>query len=126
MTPHEVNTWALFLIVGIPCLVVIGGGLVLHMALALAALALFFSHPALAIALGALWLLRKPLRWFVAALFVGEGLRTSGVFGRLSRRPRYPCRSRWSRADLRRHDEEFRRTAPRSRGEPWDDTIDVG
>jgi hypothetical protein len=69
MTPHEVNTWALFLIVGIPILVVLGGGLILHMAIAVAALALFFSHPAVAIILAVLWWF--PWRWFWAAFAVG-------------------------------------------------------
>jgi hypothetical protein len=56
MTPHEVNTWAAFLIVGVPLLIVLGGRFILHMAIALACIALLVSHPVLAIALGALWL----------------------------------------------------------------------
>jgi hypothetical protein len=127
---HEYNMWVAFIVVGLPLLVVFGQGLILHMAIALAALALFFSHPAIAIALAVLWLI--PWRWFWAGLFVGEGLRLSGVFGRLSRRSRYPRRTRWTDAELVRHDEQMHRAPPRLRGrrpqdyQPWDDTIDVG
>jgi hypothetical protein len=134
MTPQEVNTWALFLIVGVPVLVVFGGGLILHMAIALAALTLFFSHPAIAIALAVLWWF--PWRWLFFGFALGEGLKFSGVFGRLHRRrPRYPYndpRRRWTQVELDRHDAEFRRGAPRLRGrrpadyQLFDDTIDFG
>jgi hypothetical protein len=100
---HEYNMWVTFLVVGLPLLVVFGGGLILHMAIALAALALFFSHPAIAIVLAVLWLF--PWRWFWAAFAVGEGLKLSGVFGRLHRRrPRFPRRRDWSQSELDRHD----------------------
>jgi hypothetical protein len=113
MTATEWNNWVLFLVVGVPILVVFGGGLILHMAIALAALALFFSHPAIAIALAALWWF--PWRWLVAAFAVGEGLKLSGVFGRLHRRPRYSRRRAWTRSELDRADREDRRGPPRAR-----------
>jgi hypothetical protein len=131
MTPHEVNVWIAFLVIGLPILVVFGGTLILHMAVALAALALFFSHPALAIVLSALWFF--PWRFVFIGLALGEGLKFSGVFRRLSRRrPRYPRRRAWTRAELDRYDDEGRRTAPRLRGQrpadyaPFDDNIDFG
>jgi hypothetical protein len=97
------------------------------MAAIVAGIALFFSHPVLAIALGVLWFF--PWRWFFDALAVGLGLRVSGF---ASRRPRYPRRSRWSRAELDRYDIEGRRAPPRLRGrreneyQPFDDPIDMG
>jgi hypothetical protein len=132
MSPTEINTWAAFLIIGVPLLVVLGGGLILHMAIALAALALFFSHPAIAIALAALWFF--PWRWLFAGFALGEGLKWSGVFGWLSRRrPRYPRRRRWDRASLDAHDAAYHRAPPRSVGRrpadynPWPgDEIDMG
>jgi hypothetical protein len=135
MTPAEVNTWAAFLIVGLPILVVLGGGLILHMAIALAVLAMFFSHPALAIVLGILWFL--PWRWFIDAIAVGfglgEGLKLAGFGQRnLRRKNRFPRRRRWSQSELSRYDDEGRRGAPRLRGRrpadyrPFDDTIDFG
>jgi hypothetical protein len=134
MTPelaHELNMWTLFIVVGLPILVVLVGGLILHMAVAVAVLALVFSHPVLAIALGAVWLF--PWRWFADAVAVGLGLRVSGFASRLSRRPRYPRRRPWTRTELDRQDLEWRHGAPRSIGRrpnnynPWPgDEIAIG
>jgi hypothetical protein len=133
---HEINMWIAFIVVALPCLIVFGGRFLTSMAIALAALALFFSHPILAIAIAVLWLF--PWRIFWAAFAVGEGLKFSGIFGRLHRRSRryrrslYPRRRRWNVASLDAHDENFRRGPPRTRGRrpedgvPWDDPIDFG
>jgi hypothetical protein len=101
------------------------------MAIALAALALFFSHPVVAIILAALWFF--PWRFVFFGLALGEGLKWSGVFGRLHRRrPRYPRRRAWTDASLSRHESEYRRSAPRARGRrpadyaPFDDGVDFG
>jgi hypothetical protein len=87
MTPHEVNTWIAFIILGAPLITVFGGPFGWCAMWILAALALFFSHPIIALALGVPWLLRMPLRSLLWGLFFGEGLRLSGVVGRLSRLP---------------------------------------
>jgi hypothetical protein len=121
MTPHEVNTWALFLIVGIPILVVFGGGLILHMAIALAVLAAFFSHPAIAIAIAVLWWF--PWKFLFAGFALGEGLKWSNVFGTRPR-PHYPRRqlTRDERAELEnlRYDAERRQEQAR-RDREWTD-----
>jgi hypothetical protein len=79
----------------------------------------------------ALWFF--PWRFLFFGLALGEGLKISGVFGRLHRRsPRYPGRRGWSQSELARHDQEFRRAAPRAVGRrpqdyvPFDDGIDFG
>jgi hypothetical protein len=64
---------------------------------------------------------------------LGLGLKFSGVFNR-RRRPRYPRRSRWTRDELQRHDEQFDRAPPRRRGLrpvdyaplPFNDNVDFG
>ena len=95
---HEYNMWLAFIIVGLPVLIVFGGHFLTSMALAVAALALFFSHPAIAIVIAIAWLF--PWRFLFFGFALGEGLKFSGVFRRLGRRrQRYPRRSRWSRAD---------------------------
>src|SRR3977135_1472516 len=132
MTPHEINTWVAFILIGVPILVVLGGGFILHMAIALACLALLFSHPAIAGVLGVLWWF--PWRWvidaFVVGFGLGEGLKLAG-FGRRRRR-RFPRRHAWTRSELNRSDDEGRRGPPRLRGrrpadyQPFDDPIDMG
>jgi hypothetical protein len=52
---HEYNLWVAFIVVGLPFPIVFGGHFLTGLAIAAAALALFFSHPAIAIVLAALW-----------------------------------------------------------------------
>jgi hypothetical protein len=106
----------------------------------LAELALLALHPIIALTIGAAWALKAPLRWLAEGLFVGEGVRMSGVVSRLSSRP---TRSRgWrgsSGVGTHTGGDAFAgmgdgatrsRTAPRGRGRrpqeyfPFDDGID--
>jgi hypothetical protein len=108
---HEFNLWVLFIVIGLPVLVVFGGHLLTSMAIALASLALLFSHPALAIVLGLLWLF--PWRWaldfFIGGYAAGLGF---GAASRRSMRMRYPRRRAWSRNALDAHAHRASRPAP--------------
>jgi hypothetical protein len=98
MTPHEINSWGAFLILGVPRIITFGGAFAVHAMIILASLALFISHPAIALAIGIPWLLRKPLRWLAEGAFAGFGaglgLRASGFARRLSMPPRRYSRPR--------------------------------
>jgi hypothetical protein len=71
------------MILGAP-LVLMAGKQIRRMAIMLAFLALLFSHPVLGFLSGAAIILHRPVRWFLEGLFIGEGLRLSGLFRRLS------------------------------------------
>jgi hypothetical protein len=113
MTAMNTDQWNIFiaaLLLGAP-LVLMAGKQIRRIALILAWLALLFSHPVLGFLTGAAIVLHRPLRWFIEGLFIGEGIRASGVVSQLSQRP---LRSR-----------RWTRTAPRGRGRrpaeysPW-------
>jgi hypothetical protein len=93
--------------------------------------------PLLFFLLAGLWFARWLVADFLLAIVagVGFGIGAGGMFRRskYGSQIRYPRRSQWSRAELDRHDEEFRRGAPRLWGReagtynPWPgDTIDMG
>ena len=67
------------------------------------------THPPIFLAGAAVYLLRKPAKWFLEGLFIGEGVKLSGVFGRLST-PRRRIRQhppRQPRARARREGQYF-------------------
>jgi hypothetical protein len=119
------------------CILLLLGGAILYglapaygaFALAIAGLWLAATAPLLFFALAGIWL----LRWLIAdfLLFLIGGYAAGLGFGRATR-PRYPRRTRWSRAELDRNDVEGRRAAPRLRGrregdyQPFDDPLDMG
>jgi hypothetical protein len=122
MTPHDTaNFWPLFILVGVPVIVLTGGPYGWRFLILLGTLAALASHPLITGAVIVLYLLRTPLRWaaegFIFGFTGGIGARLSGVFGSPERAERQ--RERW----LARRRRE--RGAPRARGRrpqnyfPW-------
>jgi hypothetical protein len=89
----EWNMTITALLVGLPLALVSGPHFIAAFWI-LFTVAMLVLHPIpTAVVLG-LWLLRKPVKWFFEGLFIGEGVRASGVVSRLSR----PLRSRrWTK-----------------------------
>jgi hypothetical protein len=128
VNPSEINTWAAFIILGVPFITVFGGPFGWCAMWIFASVALFALHPAFAIILGLAWLLLfGPLRFVLKFLVGGYAL---GLGAGFALRPRYPRRSRWTRDELNRHDVEGRRGPSRAVGRrvsdyaPFDDNLD--
>jgi hypothetical protein len=137
MTADQSTLFIAAALIATPVVLLMSGRVIRHMALCLLWLALFFSHPVVGTLAGFVILLWWPLKWFVLALFFGEGLglglRGSGFANRLSRRrPRFPSahggrpvrfarRRPWTHTELARHDKEDRRGPPRAAGKRLED-----
>jgi hypothetical protein len=92
MTSHEINSWGAFILIGVPLVITFGGAFAVHAMVILAGFALLVSHPTIALAIGMVIVLRRPLRWLAEGVFAGFGaglgLRASGFARRLSTPPR--------------------------------------
>jgi hypothetical protein len=98
MTPQDAqNFWPIFLIVGVPGILLFGGPVAVRMLFLLGALAGFATHPLITCAVLVLYLARWPLRVFMEAIIIGlaGGLsaRLTGVFNSPERAER--MRERW-------------------------------
>jgi hypothetical protein len=123
MPPHEWNLWLLFFLIAVP-LASIAGPFAWAATWMLAGLALMATHPAVALAIAAVWVIfRSPLRFIGDGLLLGLGARISGVFSSPERAEK--MRERF----ITRRSKHWTKTAPRSRGRrpseyfPFDDKL---
>jgi hypothetical protein len=104
MTPTEWNTWGAFILLGVPLVTVFSGPFGWCAMWILAGVAMLALHPAFAITIGVVIVLRRPLRWLaegaLAGFGAGLGLRAAGTFGRLSRPPRRERMQRYRRPPI--------------------------
>jgi hypothetical protein len=126
MPPHEWNLWLLFFLIAVP-LASIAGPFAWAATWMLAGLALMATHPAVALAIAAAWVVfRSPLRWIGDGLLLGLGARLSGVFNSPERAEKRRERFVTQRTKSRRRTHN----APRSRGRspatymPWEQSGD--
>jgi hypothetical protein len=131
MSPHDTaNFWPVFLLLGVPLIILTGGPFGWRALVLLGALAALASHPLVSFAIVGLCLIRAPLRWAAEGLIIGFtggiGARLSGVFSSPERAER--LRERWQTRRGRGRSRE--RGAPRTRGRrpreyfPFDDGVD--